>query len=343
MRLVGVVVGLDICVRDGGRLAAGNLVCGEGEIVELARLGHRRWRSGPEFFLKKSCNCASVGLMPFLMSSSRNDRVIELDLGAGDAIGVADVVIGYADAAGDERLQAANLHLFLDEVLKIRDAHVELVLDEVHVLFIANVLAVGEEHLADLALVKLTGEIRVRDLEAEMIALKLQNGLLDELLRDAALNILQKKRRKLLLLHLLLRGSVDLSLEDGLRFEAAEDTGAMHVRVVGVCLRWLTPTLSKIPGTSVMTMVTTAAADDDGEENLDDLVVLLEDANHAWLTTFFACDLLELPGDQARSEAPRGPLRATSLHATQTRFAGQDVSIPSEQIQSSSVHRSATS
>ena len=42
----------------------------------------------------------------------------------------------------------------------------------------------------------------------------------------------------------------------------------------------------KMPGTRVMTMVTMAAAMMTTEDDLGGFVVLLKDADHAWLTTF---------------------------------------------------------
>ena len=70
-------------------------------------------------------------------------------------------------------------------------------------------------------------------------------------------------------------------------------------------------------------------ADNHGEENLDDLVVLLEDANHAWLTTFSTYDFFACRNSVLKQSARPAARAQRTRTETQTRSTGQATSISS--------------
>ena len=119
--------------------------------------------------------------------------------------GVAHGVVRDGDAAGDQRLQAVQLHVALHLRLEVGAAGLEGGLDEVHVCVVADVVAVGKEILAERAGLQLAAQIFVADLQAHAVGLVLQDGSLHQDLPGTLRHVGHQKVRQALLLQLSLR------------------------------------------------------------------------------------------------------------------------------------------
>ena len=188
-RVVGLVLGkvlLNLLLADL-RNAAGKLVGTHGKVGDLALLRHGR-RIARGVLLKEAGKLAVRGVDGLAQIVGSNDCIVELDLDVLLAIIVADLGIAHRRPAGNQRLQAAHNDIPLHLLLKRRDRHIELPGDEVGVAVAANVLAVGKEVFAKLALMQKLGHIVVGGLDAQLLGLDQQNLLLHQLLANLLLD-----------------------------------------------------------------------------------------------------------------------------------------------------------
>ncbi len=237
------------------------------------------WAYLAAFCLKNSWSSASRGIDGLLEIVGRDDGVVELHLGALLPVGFADSLVGDGDAAGDEGLQPVQLHVLLDLGFEVGAIGAEGGVDEVHVLVVADVLAVGKEVLGEGAGLELAAEVFVGDLEVHAVGLLLEDGALDENLAGAVHHVGQKEVGELLLLQLAGGEALDVlrldfcafaeePAKDAWLMNGGEDSGVRGALIV------------EQSGDEVDHHRDNGGADDYAKEDLGELAVLLEKPNH---------------------------------------------------------------
>ena len=280
---VRVVVKLGVGVRDL-RLAAGQLVGVKGEVFEFAGLADGGLVA-QQVLLEEGLEVAVGGVEGLAEIVRVDDGVVEFDLGSADPVGVAYVIVGDGDAAGDERLQAAELYILFHFLFKVGAGFLELRRDEVHVGVVADKLAVGKEDLAELSLMQKMTHIVVGRLQSAAVTLDLEHRELNELLAGLVFEVWQQVWRNLTALHLLLHETLRRARELLLR----DRLGVAEVARKGAWLMHRAVSRRVLTRADVIEDARNerddhgqdCEPDDDGEDDLDELVVLLQNANHA--------------------------------------------------------------
>jgi hypothetical protein len=210
----------------------------------------------------------------------------------------ADGCVGDGHAAGHHRLQALEFEVALDLEFELVDGQTEGGLDEVDVLVLADILAVGEDVLRVRAVLQIALQVLIGDLEAEAIGFLREHGALDFKLAGAAHHQGQILLRQAILLQLLHRDplhSVGLD-RGGVAIDLAQPTRRADLGVdgrVGGCA------VVEDAGDESDGHGTDGDHDDDAKDGFNYAVVLLQNADHAWLTTFTSGasrERLALPG-----------------------------------------------
>jgi hypothetical protein len=158
-------------------------------------------------------------------------------------------------------------------------------LDEVDVLFLPDERTAGEEILRVGAILEVAAQVVVRDTQAKVIRLVRKNGALDFQLAGAAHHKLQIELRQLLLLHLPLSGALDVRGLDGsgIAGDFAQDARSTHG---GVDAGVRSCTIIEDAGNKGDDHRDDGGADNDRKDSFCGAIVLLQNTDHAWLTTF---------------------------------------------------------
>ena len=117
------------------------------------------------------------------------NRVVELDLDAFLAIGVAHFLVAHRHSARDKRLQPVYDDTLPDTFLKLRNRLIEAIGDQRGVCVLADELPIREKYLAGLAGVQDTVHVVVRHVYAQLIRLCQQNLRLHQSLALALLKV----------------------------------------------------------------------------------------------------------------------------------------------------------
>ena len=287
--LVRGVIRLDLGIADLG-LAAGQLRGGERHILDLPRLRNRQRVPGRGLLeIRLQVRVARVdGLLQVVQ---RYHGVVELNLRPLHLVCCAHRRIGHGDSAGDQRLQALQfqvlLHLPLEVSLADVLAHGHL--NEVDVPVVADILPVGEQVLRQRPGAQIGAQVVVRHLQVQPVGLLLQDRALHQgrshPIDHQGQQLTHHRIGNLALLHLLLQlplrqpGNV-LHLDGrGLPEDPAHRPRRMHRRIGGGRVRSAAGIHQ--PGNQVCHHGNACDADDDAEHNLDNLIVLLKETNHA--------------------------------------------------------------
>ncbi len=159
---VRVVVALDFGLT-GLRLAARKAGVVEGNERNLAGLGNCIRVVGC-VLLEEGLKVGVRRVDGLLDVLAGDDCVGELHLLALLEVVRADGVVRDSHAAGDECFETLKLEVLFDLLLEVRDAYAEELLDEVHVLLVADELATRKEILRERAGAELAAEIVIGDL-----------------------------------------------------------------------------------------------------------------------------------------------------------------------------------